>query len=216
MIGGSLGIGVFIKAAAFALTIGFVSYWRTHYRLVKNITTIALGISIGLLLASIESIVTYLVPATKALWADYSPLNTLIPLYTQLYNLLIPFISFTILWLLLCSLIDHGTQHGTVKKVYYALLLFICGFLFSGILYADNLILYLTFGGMLSFCLIGIYFGIVRFDHALIPIIIGTLMSLHSLQFGIFNAYPYAWLYALFSIVIIAATSWIWFNKLNK
>lgn len=213
---GSLGIGILIKAIVFALTISFVSYVKTKNKLPKNISTILLGISLGILLACIENIFVYLLPTVKATWADYDPLNTFVPLFAQIYNVLIPFISFTTLWLLLATLVNYHTQYGIHKKFSSTFILCASGFLFAGILYADNLILYGTFGLAFGITLALLYFLVIRFDLALIPLIVGTQISLRTLQHGLFHAYPFSFVYAISNVCVIACIAWLWFKKLNR
>ena len=151
----------------------------------KNLYALGLGTMIAGLLSYLE----FLKPSLKPHWANYDALNSLAPTTTVMINaLFVLFIMGTALSMLY-ALIDYITNTGNRNFIIGAL----CMILFSLCATAQNPIFdisYWLFSGILIGLIItAAYYLLLRFDRALIPLVILPLIIADNIQQAVLNAF---------------------------
>ena len=213
---GTHAIGILMRTASMALVIGFLNSFKITYKLAKQFSTYALGISLGIIAAALYAGIQQCVPSLEPHWADYTALRAWLPINAGINSTITVFIGLTLLCLLAFVTVSYVTDHGQKRHSLASMLLVLFGMILIGLRFPDNFILLLTAGlGMGIFFVIA-YYIIVRFDHALIPLATGSYVILNAIQQGTFNAQPFALPIAIGSNIIIALLAWYWSRQLNQ
>ena len=212
----AIGLQHLILAALLALTFTFIADFRTPRKLAKTQMTYILGIGVGTFVAGFNALAHRLFPSTQPLWANYTALGTYLPLNAVINNFAFQYVSLTLVFLLCCAIIDQVTSHWH-KRQFIALLLFIIfGLTLSGIASLNDISIWLFSGSAIGVMLFSVYHLIIRFDHALIPIVTGSYMILQAIQQGLFSAYPGTMLTATANIAVTTLLAIFWFKRLNR
>ena len=212
---GAVGLQAFIGAAVLALMITFITQLKTPRTLAKNTTTYLLGTCVGLFIAGLESLTHWSLPSLQPTWANYSALGTYLPVNAAINGFVMQYIVLTLLILLLCAVVDYGTQHWQQRRLPFAFLFVLFGLMLNGILSLNDISTWLITGSVMGSVLCILYHVIIRFDHAIIPLATGSYLILHAIQQGAFNAYPGAIFVACTNIIVVGFLGTVWFRKLN-
>jgi len=206
----------FIKASIISLIVAAVTMFRTNTTLPQTRIAYPIGISIGLFITGTQALVRSLLPSTEPLWADYSALGTFLPAYTVIAHLVTFYITSTLLYLIFCTIVDYGTNHGQKRQWLFSFLFILFGLSVYGVKTLNNLLSWFIMGTVMGSIVAFIYYFVIRFDRKLIPLITGTVFILHIIQQATFNAYPQAIIAHIISALIIITLSIYWFNRLNR
>ena len=212
------GIGLYslVTAASYALTLTFITAFRTSHKLAKTNLVYLFGISIGTFVAGLAALGHRLLPATQPLWANYSALGTYLPINSAINIFVIQFLVLTMLLLLFCAIIDYLTHHWQQRQ-FIALLLFVSfGLMMTGIISLNDISTWLISGSIIGAALFGLYHFVIRFDHALVPLATGSYLILRAAQQGMFNAYPGSITATAVNVIVVGILAVVWFRQLNK
>lgn len=210
-------VGILFISAGPALVIGFITSWKTKQSQPQNSTiSIGAGFGLGMLIAGISAIISTLFkPSLEPLWANYAALSNYIPLLRDGLNPLSGYILGTTLLLLIITAIDRFTKGWTRRKIIFAVLIVLMGFLFSGNL-TDSILFFLISGLISGIIYLLAFVFVFRFNLALIPLVAGAGAILDASKQGIMNAYPTAVPGAVLAIILIGVISVYWYRQLNK
>ena len=207
----------FIKSIFSALILSYVLSFKTQYVLSKfhHCSRIGLGACIGLFVAGLMCSARLLVPANMPTWPSYDALSYTLPLLSSLLNTITYYLQITAVYSLLFILINTATAHWHKNRIFFSFIALLFGVGLIDLPSLKWLPLWIITGAGLGFILLELYKRIIRYDYSLIPVITGTIIILESLQQGIFNAYPYAWLAAIVNISIVTSLSvlWSWYTS---
>jgi hypothetical protein len=212
---GSLAFKAFLATALYALLIAYINRFKIPTRLARTGFNGALGLSIGIFFASMQALLLSLIPSQKPVWANYSSMLLWSPLLGSISHTIINFITLTLLGLLLFVIIDSLTRHGRTRITAACSIFLIFGLAISGIQFADNPQLFITFGILTGTICFGAYYLIMRLDPAVIPLAVAGYMSLHLAQECMYQALPSATFSSAISIGLVLILSWWWYKKLN-
>lgn len=205
------------KAAGYALLAGFIAratfYFHSNISLIKRLLC---GISLGSLLTGIKALCTYLSPSLKPLWADYTSVSATLPWLSFALVTFTNYIYTTLVVYLIFWIIDQLTQGWQNKKIIALLLFVVSGIALHGTSGVEHIMSWLVCGTIIGLTFFTIYYMMVRFNRSLIPLITGSYLIFESLQQGIFDAYPGAFVGAFLACGIVALTAYWWSKLLVK
>jgi len=204
---GITSILLLVRAILLALLISFVSALPQRYYLSSKQNIPLLSICIGLFFAGLQSLLTALIPATTPTWANYTPLRFLSPLAVAINSLLLNYLTLTAV-ILFALIIIQSISFISDKKRYGAFFFMLLGFLESGILYADNIHLFIANGFITGIAFCFFYYILLQYTYAAIPLTTATYLLTWQLQEAIFNTFT--------NSVIIPNSSWDFFNSFRK
>lgn len=173
------------------------------------------GISLGILLSALMSFLRMTFPSLKPLWPDYLPAQTLISWLSSTLNNFSIFVTLTCITLSLVFLVDMLTKGGTKNYIWSVLLSIASVSIFIGIQDSDSLFYLLINGSAIGLFWIGAYWLLIRFNKAIIPLIICSLIVSTIIQQMFFNAFPSALIGCLLSIIAISFFALWWSYKLD-
>jgi hypothetical protein len=209
-------IMLIVQAASLAMVFGFVTFMRSAYYIPSLVATILRGICIGICLLALQALLIYLVRSLEPSWANYAPLQYLIPIAAGVTSTILRYFALTILLLLCILLLNKLTNYGNQHHWRVIIMSFIVGYISAGVLYADNIPLFGAIG-LLFAILFGLcYYILLRFDYPIIPIIAATYIIGENVQHYFFHGYPTANIEAMISIIIVALIAWWWSQKILK
>lgn len=212
---GTLFFKVFITSAIYALLIAYLLQFKIPTKLPRTIAYAALGLCIGILFAGGDAILQKIIPSQKPLWADYSNMVLWNPMLGTIVDTIISFITITLMCLLIFVIIDFVTKHAQQRKFAAAGIFILFGFALSGILFADNIPMFLASGIMVGALFSGAYFLVVYRDPALIPLATAGYLCMNLAQQALYHALPSTCYSSAIGIIIILVLGWWWFKKLN-
>lgn len=212
---GSLFLKAFFLSALYALLISFIQRISLPTRIQRSLSNGLIGFCIGIIFAALQTVLAFTAPSLEPLWARYDSLNAWSPVVQGVSNSIILFFSLSIFFVLLFTVIDWITEHASKKIVPAFFLLQAIGFALSGVMFADNLLLYISFGmsfGLLSFIS---YYQFFRFDFAPIPLALAGYLITTAAQQLFYNAFPAVFSIFIISTICILIIAFAWFKKLN-
>lgn len=215
----SLGLSSLLKSIFYALLISYVLSYKTKHKLLHNWFSVGTGICTGLFFAGIIAYARTLIPHNMPLWPTYDALGCSIPLLASLLSSIIYCLQITTLLSLLFMLIDTATIQWQKHRILFTIIAALIGMAIVGLPSLKMLPLWILVGTTIGFVFIALYQHIIRYNYALIPLATGSVLILHLVQQGIFNAYPGATLAAMINILatLIVSALWYWYIlKTNK
>jgi len=189
---------------------------KEKYKLPKQPSTVLTGISVGIIYTTLTIIAQKIVPSMQPLWPDYAPLNSFMPLVTSPILYIFSYIRTTIFCIITCLIINRATNYWKTYKPFFSIYFLFFALNMVDLQTLDTLPLWLAVGVIMGCILLMLYRYVIRYDSALIPLATGSFFIAHSIQQGIFNAYPGAHSAALINIGIITCLSGVWFKNMNK
>jgi len=210
-------VGILFRSAVSALVIGFITSWITKQSPPqRTLIYIGAGLGLGMLITGLSSVVTALFkPSLEPLWADFSALSYYIPILRSGLHPISGYILNTTLILLIISAIDNFTLGWTRKKIIFAILIVLMGFMVAG-----NSLVSVSFfviAGLISGIIYLLaYIFVFRFNLCLIPLATGAGVIVDILRQGIMNAYPSAIPGAVVAIAVIGFISIYWYRLLSN
>ncbi len=205
-----------IRAAALTIMFGFVTTVQNIYRTNRSFPLLFLGIGIGTFIAGAQAVLEKIVPSLAPTWANYTPVKFLLPFTTVINSAILNYLSLTILLLLCIITLDALTANWQRRKVIGAIMIILTSLIGSGLIYANNLPLFLCSSVTLSIIFFFSYILVLRFDRSIMPLTTASYVILESVRQGIFNAYPHALISNLVTIIVIAGIAWCWYKKLQQ
>ena len=116
-------------------------------------------------------------PSLKPLWADYSALSYFVPILQVGFNPLLDYIMSTTLILLIIAAADRLTKNWNQRKILFAVLIVLTGFIVSGIS-TESLSFFLLTGLIKGFVYLLAYIVVFRYNLSLIPLATGSMAIL--------------------------------------
>jgi hypothetical protein len=210
-------VGILFISAVSALVIGFITSWmRGQSQPRGSMIYIGAGWGLGLLIAGLSSVVSALFkPSLEPLWADLSALSYYIPLLRDGLHPISGYILGTTLILLIITAIDNFTRGWAQKRIIFAILIVLMGFVVAGDS-IESITFYIISGLISGIIYLLAYIFVFRYNLCLIPLAIGAGVMVDILRQGIMNAYPYAIPGAVLAVVAIGCVSVYWYKLLSR
>jgi len=210
-------VGILFISAGPALVNGFIISWKTGQSKSQSLMTdTAAGFGLGFLIVGLLSVVSFLFePFLKPLWADYSALNYYVPILNDGLSPIADYILSTTLFLLIITAADRLTNNWNQRRIIFAVLIVLTGFL-SSVGSAENLSFFLLSGLIWGIMYLLAYILVFRYNMSIIPLAMGSLTIVGILRQGIMNAYPAAIPGKILAIILIGFVSVYWYRLLQK
>lgn len=192
-----------LRAFVFAFTFSLIIAYRPGYNYKSAYENIATGMSAGIIIQAIASIIELYRPSIEPVWAGYKGAGTLSPMLGFILYYLPEYFTYAIGLTLCLIIINYITDYG---KRYFALALL------------GSIIACLTMTGMQSFeiplywiissLILGtavtiVWYLLLRFSYTAIFFAVATGFALNITQQMMFNVIPNNWLAGGATIVII-------------
>ena len=206
---------VTLRAVVLTLMVSFVTTVPQPY-IVKSSSLFPLvGISLGALFACADSVLTYFLPTTVPLWANLTPLLFMSPFAVTVNSAFLNYLTITLI--VLFGIISLNSVPIIKRnKLVGALIFLLLGFVSSGLLYADNLILFFLAGIINSALFYVGYYWILQWSYSILPVATATYLLLGQLQEIVFNSFMHSAPYHLIASTILGATAFVWYKTLVK
>ena len=210
-------IVLLFMSAGFGLINGFIYTWKpvqagTRSPASEYLAGFGTGLLIVGLLTLLESVFK---PSLTPVWADYGALNNSVPLVNLGLGIIPSYIMAATLGLIIFITVDRGTQNWTRRKVLYTVLLFTAGFLVSGAS-PDSIQYFLVAGAATGIIYVLLYVFVLRFNLAVIPVIVAAEMIINAAEQGITGAFPASVPGNAAGIIVIGLISFFWYKALRK
>ncbi len=207
-------ISALLVAVALALIIGFVQNWRSQRAQIEISKAASWGFALGILAMGLLAAATFLAPSLKPSWAQYGAAGTFLPLLEASLDPLGRFIMQTALLLLVFTAVDRFTNGWTRKQVLFSALVVLLGVIFAGARSVETLPFWLVSGLATGVVLLLAYIFVLRFNLALVPAAVATMIILSELKQGMAQPVPAAFPGAIIAIILTALLAFYWLKKL--
>lgn len=204
-----------IRSAVIGLVVALTMGIPHRYKLTHKTYSIFIGVCLGVFIAGAQVLLKYFGPSVEPLWADYTPLGNIITFVAPIVSALTAVIFMTALFLLLCNAIDQLTSGWKKNRLAAWLVLILFTLVITGLQAPAHILFWLISGSVLGITIAALYHFVIRFDHALIPLITGTVIFAGLLQQVTFNAYPNAHLANIFASLFVLLLAIGWWKKLG-
>jgi len=212
---GITSILLLLRAALLAISISFVTALAQHSFFTRTGWSALLGISIGIFFAGFQSLLIALLPSMAPTWANYTPLQFISPLAVGINSLILNYITLTVL-LLFGIIALQSASFVTRNKLWGSLFFLFLGFISSGIMFADNLPLFIANGCITGTTFSVLYYLLLRSTYTLIPLATASYLILGQLQEAYFNNYIHSFLIHGAASAIVIVIAWIWYTAINS
>lgn len=209
-------VGVLVAAAAPALVIGFIHGSKSACQSVERRERNLLGIALGAIFAGVLSLVSSWTAPSLPVWPNYAPAGTYLPLFDVAFSPVSRFVLATSLLLLLFFLAHKFSRGWTARRVPTALGLFVFGLALGAFPSRGDWVSWLAVGAATGLLLFASYIFLFRHAICLVPLAVGMLMVLASLEQGLQRAFAAALPGALLAAILIIWLSILWSGKLQQ
>lgn len=162
------------------------------------------GISAGLFVAGILSMLEKLKPALEPLWANYNALPFYMPLINVLTSSIMAYIIFVCLIMLVFIALDHITTYGQRNTAISIIFCLLAGICLQGAQEIIDVPFWLMSGMVIGMIICALYYVLGRYTNTFIPSMAGTILILQLAQQAAFDAYPMAVISNILICCIIA------------
>ena len=186
----------------FALIAGLLQNWKQPQASLSNSKTGLLGIAIGLAAVGLTTCLTKLSPSLAPFWPGFSGVSTYFPFLASPIAVISRYFAMTVTLALTIVGLDYFTASWLRRRVLgsIGLVVLVVAMVSSGI---DSFAkLGWVGGGTALFCLAA-YILALRFHLSLLPIIVGTILSLDQVQPIVFAPYPGARPGAVLALLVL-------------
>lgn len=204
-----------IKSAVIALIIALTFGIQRYYKLANPLYSLISGILSGVCIAGLYALLLFMAPSVQPVWAQYAALGNVLSFIAPTTTVLYLFIMITALFLLLCNAADYSTDNWHKNRLLGLLLLIFFTVVITGLQVPPHVISWLIISTILGIIIAILYYYVIRFDHAMIPLIVGIVFIGRLLQQALFNAFPGAFLAYSFAACIVALAACGWWKKLR-
>lgn len=210
---GGASVGLLIQACLFGLILAAINLWKRPYSARPRLAWIT-GTALGLFAAGVHSLARKIAPSTDPLWADYSALDSYMPLITILIGAFMMYITFTATILLLYIILDYVSNFWRDRHTFASAILIAAGITLTGMKTIENIPLWLLSGTLLGILFLIMYAIYIRFDRSIIPIATCSFLVCQLTQQAMFNAFPLAIVSNVIACGLIIILAYIWHKKL--
>jgi membrane protease YdiL (CAAX protease family) len=207
-------VSILIKSAVVALVVALTFGLHRYCKLSKSLHSLIGGILAGLGIIGFYALLNFMSPSVEALWAQYTALGTIFYFIAPTTTLLYTFIIITALFLLMSNAVDHLSHNWQKNIIISLLLLVIFTLVITGLQVPNHVISWLITGTLFGIIISCVYYFIIRFDHAMIPIVVGTFIIAQTVQQALFNAFPGAFVAYSIAACVIGLAALGWWKKL--
>jgi len=198
-----------IKASVFALMLSFILIYKSPRAVPKNYVHACSALCLGVFLYGIELCVLLLVPSKAPTLNLLNGLGSYLPVIASLNTYLFEYL-FTLIFLVLVLMFFNKYNYMPY------LLLFLCGFIISGLSLGNNIPLFLSLGLVRALFFMSAYYLAMRFDYALVPLALAAYYTLMIMQESMFVATGHALTNACIVSLIILGISFVLFRTMNN
>jgi hypothetical protein len=202
------------KAFGLAVLFSFILMHRSSQAVPKNFAHASTAMSLGIFLASLQIILSAIFPSKAPHLALINGLGSYVPLLSSLSSALFQYGGF-LAFFSLVAIVAQKELYAR-KRILALGILFLSGFLLSGIFLSDQIQIFLTLGSMLGLFFVAAWFMIFRYDHALVPLAFASYYIIIIMQHAIMASSWLALINAIVaSIIILFLSLWLFLN-INK
>jgi hypothetical protein len=173
------------------------------------------GLALGAIFAGILALVSSWTAPSLPKWPDYTPAGTYLPLFQIIFSNLSRFVLATALLLLLFFLAHRLSKGWTQRKVMTTLGLILFGLALGAFQSGGDWVAWLAVGGTAGLLLFASYLFLFRYALCLVPLAVGMLSVLATLEEGLQRAFAAALPGALLAAILIIWLSILWSGKLQ-
>jgi len=215
----SIIISLIFTIGIISMIIGLVVRWKNKTFMKKDSITIAIGISLGIILMGMKALIYFWQPALNPLWPEFPIANYFTPFAVITKNL-VNYALFTAIGILLAAAIDSIATIFQNRKIILYLILpilfIIAGISITGIYEIESIAFWLLSGTIIGIALLISYITVIRFDISFVPILVGIYFITEALEQAMFKAFNSSFISFVITAAIIFVLSIVWFKKLNK
>jgi hypothetical protein len=215
-----VGFGLLIAlliAAAVGLCIGLVHRLLPEQRPAGNLLDSYAGVSLGLLVAGLAALLSFLAPAREPIWGNFDAAGAIVPVISAALGPVFEFITATTLSLLVFLAADRLTAAWSRRRLLLILLALPAGWVVTATYGSiESFPQWLATGAIAGGALLVAYTGLLRFDWTLIPPAIAGLVILDVIRAGISRPFPGAYSGAWVAVILVAALGACWFSLLRR
>jgi len=199
----------------FGLLFGLTQAKKDSQSSISGVKASLIGVSLGTIFVSVNSLLKYLMPSDDLSWIDYSAADSYFPVLQASLEPLESFIIKTISFILLFLSIDRLTKGWTVRRILISSATIVFSLAYVAVLRQD-ISLWLLQGIFSGIILLLFYIFVFRNDISIIPITSAAISILALIQVGAERAYSGAVPGALITIVIIGSSSFYLLKKMSN
>ncbi|MFQ5629855.1 MAG: CPBP family intramembrane glutamic endopeptidase, partial [bacterium] len=212
---GGLISALFI-AAAIALVVGMVHFWRKENGGSSSTYSVLTGFALGCAAAGIFAVFGNFKPSLSPVWADYGTASTFLPVASAALGPVSGFITRTAILLLLVAGINRFTKGWTQLQAPFVAALILIGIIFAGTTGIESIASWLLTGLGTGIVLFFVYLFVLRFDLAIVPPALAVLSIANQARHIVQNVYPGAIAGAVLAIILLGLAAFLWTRKLAK
>jgi hypothetical protein len=216
---GVVGIGLValtINAALVALAIGGVPQRVATAGEIGRRDALLLGVALGLYGAMIALLAGSL---RSPAWANapyVAPLGTIVPWLDLAADPILAFMTRIAVVMSLCAFVHSGTAGGTRRQVPWMILIWAVGFFAGGPPAGVHLGVWALAGLLTAGALWLGYTTLIRADISIVPMAVGTMVSVSILARGLARPFPGAVPGSILAAALALALAWWWFSLVRR
>jgi hypothetical protein len=172
-------------------------------------------LALGAVAAGVMAWAKSLTALSDPSWADYSPAATLLPLIEVTFPPIVTFVQSAAMVLLLFSAVDRFSDRWTRRRVLLSIALLLFGGASAGLTFTDNLASWSLAGPATGALLIASYIWLIRFELSIIPLAVGSYLSLNVIGEGSHRAFAAALPGSILAAIFMIWIAILWSAKLR-
>ncbi len=200
-----------IRATICAFVFSLVIATRPQYRFKLPASSMLTGIAAGLVLHGSWSVIELFKPSVAPLWGYYNAMGTTLPLLGFTLHYIMQFLIYT-LALSLCVIgLNYITDTGQRRLGVAGVSCVIMSLTMTGMQSLETVPYWIISSIVLGIIMVAVWYFMLRFAYATVPLAIAISFSLSIAQQMVFNLLPHVWLTGLLAILTILGLAVYWF-----
>lgn len=207
---------IIIKAGLLSMIAGFSIHAHAHIK--QYALTPLFGIyalSWAIIFTTLTSLLRLFLPSLNPLWPDYIPAAAAAPWLSFILINITSFITIGCIFLVITTFIDVLTHGGTKNSIWCMLICIVTSVTGLSFNDPDSLRYLLISGFIIGLFGNALYYFLLRFNKALIPLFVWAMVTINIIQKITFNVYPGIYLGGIMSIIIIFFGALWWSYQLD-
>lgn len=213
VLAGAGTLGMILLAAGMALIAGLDHQAVLTGEPSKPPTEWLTGLSLGATAAGVLAFGASLSPSLGPKWANFSPLNSYVPLLSVLTGPVSGYFTQSITTLFVFAGMNSLTGKWTRSRVAGGLLLFLFGFVITGSTSIETIPSWLIRGAMTGCLLLAGYVLVVRHSPRVVLIALGLMNALAILKQGVAASHPLLLPGSVAAAMLIGLAAWFWHKR---
>jgi len=202
-----------------SILIGMLVHWISQHGTQKNMKIFFLGTSAGMILVGTYAFLNFFQIPLKPLWPNYSKLASNAPTLGIIGVNILYLIIFSFITLLFAAALEQIIITLQNKKILLwttlSTIFVIGGMATLGIHHLDSISFWVISGTLMGILCLLVYWYIIRFEIAIIPLIIAAFISTRALQQALFSAFTGATFGFIIASIITMLLALFLYKTLN-